>query len=245
MCSSPVSRSVVTSPLSQIPIERSCVLFSFLRVGKQSSAEVRVEGPTTMSNPEAVYDPTMPANTVWTQPSLWWLFINPLFMYLSQVNARDFLPPYLVGTRIRGIPTQRLLLMPFASIAVFYALSANLIYGGFPLHGHALGCMTAAGTVFGFSYGARISMWYAGLAASHASFGYFHHYRKLCAAADDAPLVHWSDWSEIWEDLRGRRAQKAAEKTVAELVDTSSIAATSDSSVTSVKALFNHQRGQR
>lgn len=148
-------------------------------------------------------------STVLVQPSLYMAFANMALMVMSQRFPEEFLPPSLQHKRHNGVRLTRLTAAPFCTAAMLYLAAASLTSSQSPLAGHLAGFTTSVVLAGGFMAARKVSWYYPLLSIMYATFGGFHHYRKMNLHSCNAPIYQYGDATEIW---RHWRAEKRKEK---------------------------------
>jgi hypothetical protein len=147
--------------------------------------------------------------TVFAQPSFYMGLGSAVVMVLTQHFPEEFMPRKYLTMSYNGIRAPSLLTIPFCVISGIYLSVASVITASpSPLVGHLFGYGVSLGVGLTMLSLRRISWYYPLLGLMYLSFGGLHHYRKMMVYGDNAPIFYWSDFGEIYRDMRARRREK-------------------------------------
>lgn len=158
---------------------------------------------------QSALDKRTVTTTVFAQPSFYMGLGSALVMVLTQRFPEEFMPRRFLSMSYNGIRAPALLSIPFCVISgIYFSVASVITTAPSPLVGHLFGYGVSLGVGLTMLSLRRVSWYYPLLGLMYLSFGGLHHYRKMMVYGDNAPIFYWSDFGEIWRDMRARRQEK-------------------------------------
>lgn len=158
---------------------------------------------------QSALDKRTVTTTVFAQPAFYMGLGSALVMVLTQRFPEEFMPRRLLTMSYNGIRAPSLLAIPFCVISgIYFSVASVITAAPSPLVGHLFGYGVSLGVGLTMLSLRKVSWYYPLLGVMYLSFGGLHHYRKMMVYGDNAPIFYWSDFGEIYRDMRARRQAK-------------------------------------